>query len=207
MRYVAGCVSKPARALVLALVVAALMAGCTADDADTSPDRVDEYGGAGDLPGALPEDVAFQKAPRSAVTAPDFSAELLDGTPVAAAQLWEDRPLVLVFTASSCNECASVHREATEVVDEHEGAVALLAVVRANDTNGGREYARDLRLDHPIAAGAEGMWLNYAAGQPPLVVLIAPGGKVLRGWPGEFDADELAKELEGLYESSPPADE
>lgn len=70
----------------------------------------------------------------------------------------------------------------------------------ARTTSRAREYAQDLELGSPIAVGDESVWLHYAADEPPLVVLIAAGGKVLRGWPGGIDADDLAGQLEKLYE-------
>lgn len=189
-----------ARLVVLVLVAVILAAGCTSDDPGNGNDEGDPHGGAGDLPGPLPEDVAFRKPPSDALAAPEFSVDLLDETPVTSDELWDDRPLVLVFTASWCDTCADVHRDATEVVDEYDGAVALLAVVREDDVGGASEYAQDLQLGHPIAVGDESVWLNYAADEPPLVVLVAPGGKVLRGWPGGVDAADLTAQLEKLYE-------
>jgi hypothetical protein len=46
----------------------------------------------------------------------------------------------------------------------------------------------------------EQVWLNYAAREPPVVVLIARGGKVLRGWPGGVARDVLARRLAELVE-------
>jgi peroxiredoxin len=193
-------------ATALALGALLLVAGCTGTGEDAG-NRVVSHGGAGDLPGPLPEDVSFRKAPRNALDAPDFSAALIDGTSVTASDLWDDRPLVLVFTESGCGECANVQREIAEVVDEHAGAVALLAVVREDDLEGAREYAEVQRLGYPIALGGERVWLNYAAEEPPLVVLIAPGGKVLRGWPGGVDGEDLDAQLDRLYERPPSEDE
>jgi len=181
-----------ALALLLAVLLAA--AGCAGGDSGE-----ESHGGASDLPGPLPEDVAFRDAPADAPTAPGFSAELVDGTPVTASDLWDDRPLVLVFTASWCNRCAGVHRQAAEVVAEHEG-VALLGVVPADDAEGAREYAEELDLGHPIAVGDEDVWLSYAVREPPAVVLVAPPGKVLRGWPGGVDRQILVRSLDELFE-------
>jgi len=188
-------------AAALALGALLLIAGCTGTDDDEGNQAVSQ-GGAGDLPGRLPEDVSFRKSPRNALTAPEFSAALLDGTSVTASDLWDDRPVVLVFTASACSECTAVHREVAEAVDEHAGAVALLAVVREDDLEGAREFAEDQQLGYPIALGSERVWLSYAAEEPPLVVLVAPGGKVLRGWPGGVDGSDLDAQLDKLYEKS-----
>ena len=138
-----------------------------------------------------------EEPPGSAPPAPDFSAELVDGTPVTASELWADRPLVLMFTASFCDRCADIHREVAEAVDEHDGAIALLGVVGDDDTEAA-EYAEELDLGHPLAVAGERIWLSYAAREPALVALVAQGGKVLRGWPNGVDADELAAELDEL---------
>ena len=168
-----------------------MLAGCGGDD--------EVAGGAGDLPGAVPADVRFAQPPAGALPAPDFTAELLDGTPVTASELWRDRPVVLVFTAGYCERCADLHRAAAEAVDEHDGAVGLLGVVGEDDVEGGRDYADELDLGHPVAVASERVWLDYAAREPGLVVLVARGGKVLRGWPGGATAAELRPRLEELF--------
>jgi len=189
-----------------ALTLVLLAAGCTGTDAGADTSET-SYGGAADLPEPLPTDVSFKKAPRDALAAPDFSATLLDGTSVTASDLWDDRPLVLLFTDSSCDACADVHHDVADAADGHNGAVALLALVRENDLRGAREFAQDQKLNHPIGVGDERVWLNYAAEEPPLVVLVAPGGKVLRGWPGGADVGDLDAQLDKLYERSPSEDE
>jgi thiol-disulfide isomerase/thioredoxin len=158
-------------------------------------------GGAADLPGAVPEGVVYAKPAAGALRAPRFSAKLLDGTPITGSELWSDRPLVLVFTASWCRRCAETHREAAAAVDEHGDAVALLGVVAGDDAEPALDYADDLDLGHPVAVAPERVWLDYAAREPPVVVLISRGGKVLRGWPGGVPREELARRLEELVEA------
>ncbi|HEU0213705.1 MAG TPA: hypothetical protein VFR13_06455, partial [Jiangellaceae bacterium] len=84
---------RPRRACAPLLAVAVLFAavGCAGGDSGG-----EAHGGASDLPGPLPGDVAFRDAPDDAPPAPDFSADLVDGTPVTASDLWDDRPVVLV---------------------------------------------------------------------------------------------------------------
>ena len=156
-------------------------------------------GGADDLPGPAPAGVRFAEPPAGAVAAPDFAASLVDGTPLTASDLWRDRPVVLVFTASYCDRCADVHRAAAAAVDAHDGAVGLLGVVAEDDAEGGREYADELDLGHPVAVAGERAWLDWAAREPGLVVLVAKGGKVLRGWPGGATEEQLRPRLEELF--------
>jgi thiol-disulfide isomerase/thioredoxin len=167
-------------ALLLALVALLLAAGCSGDDGggDDAADTV-QQGGAEDQPGALPDGVEFDPDPLEGVPAPDFTTELLDGTPVTASDLWADRPVVLMFTASWCETCADVHTELAEVVDGYDGAVTMLGVVNEDDAEAAREYANELALGYPIAVAGPDTWLDYAAREPPLVALVAPGGAVV----------------------------
>lgn len=177
--------------LLAALLLTGLLpvTGCGGDD--------EVAGGAADLPGPVPAGVSFADPPATSPAAPDFSVELVDGTPVTASELWAERPVVLVFTASYCNRCAGIHREVARAVDEHDGAIALVGMAGADDRDAGG-YADRLDLGHPVAVAGERIWLSYAAREPSLVVLVAQGGKVLRGWPNGVDADELAPRLDEL---------
>jgi cytochrome c biogenesis protein CcmG/thiol:disulfide interchange protein DsbE len=148
----------------------------------------------------VPQGVVFAEPPDDALPAPEFSAALLDGTRVEASDLWRERPVVLVFTASWCGRCADVHREASAAVDEHGGAIALLGIVPEDDATPALDYAEELDLGDPVVSAGERVWLDYAAREPPVVVVVARGGKVLRGWPGGVERDLLARTLDELVE-------
>jgi thiol-disulfide isomerase/thioredoxin len=154
----------------------------------------------------VPENVVYADAPVGASPAPSFSAELLDGTPITASGLWTERPLVLVFTASWCERCAELHREAAAAVDEHGDAIGLLGMVAEDDAAAALDYAEELDLGHPVAVAPERVWLNYAAREPPVVVLVSRGGKVLRGWPGGVARDVLARQLGSLVGERAPSE-
>ena len=185
-----GC--RVTRILPLVLALALACAGCAGEDEDVA-------GGASDLPGRVAEGVEYADPPASAPAAPDFSAELVDGTPVTASELWAARPVVLVFTASYCHRCADIHRDLARVVDEHEGAIALVGIVGSDDAEA-QEYADDLDLGHPVAVAGERVWLSYAAREPSLVALVSRGGKILRGWPNGIEGEQLAPHLDDLLE-------
>ena len=181
---------RPGRAFAVALVLLAL-AACGGDDEET-------YGGAEGLPGPVPAGVEFADPAGESVPAPELAVELLDGTQVTGSELWDDRPMVLLFTASWCEACKELHRRVAEAVAGHEGAVGLLAVVPGDDAEGARAYAEELELDHAVAVAGEDVWLDFAAREPPLVVLVGPGGAVLRGWPGGVEQGVLAEQLDEL---------
>ena len=166
-----------------------LLAGGCGGGSDETP------GGAADLPGTVPEGTVYAKAPKGALAAPPFSGQLLDGTSVNAPELWSDRPVVLVFTASWCGRCAELHREVAAALDDYGDAVSLLGIVTEDDADAAVDYADKLDLGRPIAAASERVWLDYAAREPPLVVLISRGGKVLRGWPGGMPRETLERAL------------
>jgi hypothetical protein len=41
-------------------------------------------------------------------------------------------------------------------------------------------------------------WRRYAVPNPPAVILVGPGAKLLRGWPGGVETDALDAELQRL---------
>jgi peroxiredoxin len=177
--------------LLPALLCMLALSACGGDDPPA--------GGAADLPGPVPEGVRFAEPPAAAPDAPQFTAELVDGTPLTAGELWAERPVVLVFTASFCDRCREIHRDVAAAAAEHDGAIAVLGVVGADDTEAA-EYADELDLGHPLAVAGDRVWLSYAAREPGLVTLVARGGKVLRGWPNGITQAELAPHLDDLVE-------
>ena len=83
-------------------------------------------------------------------------------------------------------------------MDAHGGAVALLGIVPEDDAGPAVDYAKELDLGYPVAVAPERVWLDYAAREPPVIVLVSRGGKVLRGWPGGVARPVLARRLREL---------
>lgn len=156
-------------------------------------------GGADDLPGPVPEDARYADPPASALPAPELPLELVDGTSVRGSELWDDRPYLVVFTASFCDRCREIHRAAAAAVDAHEGAAGLLGVVGTDDA-GAAGYAEELGLGHPVGAADDRAWRSFAAREPGLVVLVAQGGEVVRGWPSPPTEAALKGALDALIE-------
>jgi thiol-disulfide isomerase/thioredoxin len=177
----------------LVLLAALALAACGGDD--------DVAGGVADLPGPVPDGVEFAEPPASALPAPEFGAELVDGTRIRGSELWRERPVLLVFTASYCDRCREIHRAAAEAVEARDGAAAVLGLLGEDERAAGAEYAEELDLGHPVGVADERVWLNYAAREPGLVVLVARGGEVVRGWPAGVTAAALSDALDDLIES------
>ena len=179
------------RALVAVALV--LLAGCGGES-------LPRDGGRATLPGPLPSGVTFAAA-TSTASAPPFSLKLLDGTPVEAAKLWRDRPVVVFFFASWCSRCATQQERLDPLVKRYRDVVTFVGV-------GGQDKAPAIKtwldahgVTYPVALdGGLETWRRYAVRQPPAVVLIAPGGKLERGWPAGVATDALDSELQRLVQ-------
>lgn len=136
----------------------------------------------------------------SAPAAPEFSGTLIDGNEFSIADVWDDRPVVLVFTAGWCEHCAVLHQELDEVVAEYDGVVELVGVADEEDAEI-EQYVADLGIRRPLVLVPIEVWDTYAVSEAPLVALVGPGGKLLRGWPGGVDPDVLREQLDALVPS------
>jgi thiol-disulfide isomerase/thioredoxin len=172
------------------LVVALVLAGCGSD--------LPRDGGRDTLPGALPSGVTFAAATSSAV-APPFSLSLLDGTRVDGARLWKDRPVVVFFFASWCSRCAAQQESLAPLADDYRDVVTFVGVGGQDKAPAVKSWLDAHGVTYPVGIdGGLETWRRYAVRQPPAVVLIAPGGKLERGWPGGVSKDVLAGQLERL---------
>jgi peroxiredoxin len=177
----------------LLVIAAVLLAGCGGA-------ALPHDGGRATLPGPLPSGVSFAEATTTA-EAPPFSLKLLDGTPVEAATLWRDRPVVLFFFASWCSRCAAQQKDLAPLVKRYRGVVTFLGI-------GGRDKAPAVKawldahdVTYPVGIDDDlGIWRHYAVREPPAVILIAPGGLLERGWTGAVEKDILDGELQRLVE-------
>ena len=155
-------------------------------------------GGRDTLPGALPSGVTFAPATSTAV-APPFSLSLLDGTRVEAASLWKQRPVVVFFFASWCSRCATQQDALKPLAEKYRDVVTFVGVGGQDKGPAVKSWldAHDVTYPVGIDGGME-TWRRYAVRTPPAVILIAPGGKLERGWPGGVNEDVLGDELARL---------
>jgi peroxiredoxin len=177
--------------LALLLVVAAGCGGSSSSSHD---------GGRATLPGPLPSGVTFAPA-TSTADAPAFSLKLVDGTPVVASKLWNDRPVVVFFFASWCARCATQQARLAPLVKRYAGVVTFIGVGGQDKPPAVKAWLDAHDVTYPVAIdGGLATWRTYAVRQPPAVVLIAPGGKLERGWTGGVTTDVLDGELKRLVQ-------
>ncbi|GAB3216818.1 hypothetical protein GCM10027452_46830 [Micromonospora halotolerans] len=130
---------------------------------------------------------------------PAVTGALTDGSPVALAELWAERPVVLVFFTSWCTLCADRQAALSELARRHSDEVVLVGVATEDKPEDVQRYLREHRVGYPVVLDADGtIWRSYAVREPPAVVVVAKGGALLRGWPGGVDAATLDTELARL---------
>jgi thiol-disulfide isomerase/thioredoxin len=170
------------------LMVLSLLVGCSSGSgAPVGP------------PGPAPENVTFVEPPAEAPRAPSFELELLNGERVDSQAHWAERPMVLVFFESWCELCMEQQPEINELVADYEDVVLFLGIAELSSEDDLLEYVRDNDVAYPVAVDSSGdIWFRYAATEPPVVVLISKGGRVLRGWPGGISGEMLRGQIEEL---------
>ncbi|MDG4809404.1 TlpA disulfide reductase family protein [Micromonospora sp. WMMD1120] len=189
------------RGILPLVLAAALLGGCGTAEPEPAPAPV---GGAAALPGPVPADLALRPAPGTAPAAPVFTGALTDGTPLAAAELWAHRPVVLTFFTSWCTTCASRQAALSELARSYRDRVVFVGVAGADQADEVQDYLRAHRVDHPVVLDdQQTIWRSYAVREPPAVVLVAKGGALLRGWPGGLDASALDLRLRELVLAGP----
>jgi thiol-disulfide isomerase/thioredoxin len=112
---------------------------------------------------------------------------------VKASKLWAVRPVVVDFLASWCDRCADRQAKLNDLAREYERLVAFLAV--AHDDNA-EAALRKYLADHDVryAAGIDptgAIWRQYAVEEPPVIVVIGKGGRLLRGWTVDVPKETL----------------
>jgi len=170
-------------------VLLAVVLGLAACGAEPEPPPA---GGAATLPGPVPAGLALRPVPPGTPSAPVFSGTLTDGTGLAAADLWAERPVVLLFFTSWCTTCAERQDALSELARGLRDRVVFVGVVTDDEPAELDTYLRAHRAGFPVVVDADGtISRSYAVREPGAVVLVAKGGALLRGWPGGLDASTL----------------
>jgi peroxiredoxin len=156
-------------------------------------------GGAGTLPGPVPAGLALRPVPPGTPSAPVFTGTLTDGTAHAAADLWSERPVVLLFFSSWCTTCAERQGALGELARGYRDRVVFVGVASEDEPAELDTYLRAHRTEFPVVVDADGtISRSYAVREPGAVAVVAKGGALLRGWPGGLDASTLDTRIREL---------
>jgi thiol-disulfide isomerase/thioredoxin len=148
--------------------------------------------------GGKAKDVTYAKVDTTAV-APPFSLALLSGKTLDSASLWQRRPVVVLFFASWCSKCARQQDGLKQVMDDYGDAVGFVGIAGQDTPEAVGSWVKEHDVGYPVGIDRDlATWRRYAVRTPPAVVLVAPGGKLFRGWPGGVDADTLDEALTQL---------
>ncbi|PJJ63332.1 TlpA family protein disulfide reductase [Compostimonas suwonensis] len=155
-------------------------------------------GGADLLPGPIPTDASFAPAP-SAPPAPQFTGELLDGSSVDAADLWDGRPLILQFMTGWCTQCVEQAKDLDAVADEYGDAVSIVYVSGDDKIDSLTKFLNDNNVVFPVVDDTKlQVWRSYAVVEPPMTALIDAEGGLVRMWPGGASKAQLDDDLTKL---------
>ncbi|MDQ7904882.1 redoxin domain-containing protein [Phytohabitans sp. ZYX-F-186] len=181
------------RLLALLLVAVLGLAACGGADPEAPA------GGAATLPGPVPADLALRPVPPGTPSAPVFTGTLTDGTALAAADLWAERPVVLLFFASWCTTCADRQDALSDLARDYRDRVVFVGVVTGDEPAELEAYLRAHEAEFPVVVDADGtISRSYAVREPGAVAVVAKGGALLRGWPGGLDASTLDNRIREL---------
>lgn len=148
------------------------------------------------LAGCAAEALEPRSAPSSAVEAPDFELRLLDGSTIEASRLWTERPTVLMFVASWCTPCEEREDEIAKLAGDYEDDVRFVGIAAADDADALGKYVDDHDVGYEVGLDdSQSIWRKYAVREPPAVVLVAKGGKLVKGWPGGLAPKELDAQI------------
>lgn len=174
------------------LVAGAVLAGCTGGGGASS---------SGDLrnPGPVPAGVKFREAPDETADAPAIELKTIDGATVKVAELAGERPVVLQFFSSWCEQCGAAQGDFNSLAKRYKDKVVFIAVAGQDKEADVAAYVKKYGVPYAVAIDPDGkLWDRYAVREPPLVALISKGGKLMRGWPGGISASDLDKQIKQL---------
>ncbi|BCB77757.1 TlpA disulfide reductase family protein [Phytohabitans flavus] len=180
-------------------IAAVLLAVVIALGACSDPEPPAPAGGATALPGPVPTGLALRPVPPDTPGAPVFTGALTDGTNLAVADLWAERPVVLLFFSSWCTTCAERQDALSELARGYRDRVVFVGVVTEDEPAELDAYLRTHKAEFPVVVDADGtISRSYAVREPGAVAVVAKGGALLRGWPGGLNASTLDQRIREL---------
>lgn len=184
-----GRLRAPALALSLALALG--LSACTSPAPQGAAPLA---GGSASVPGDLPPGTSYAEVSEG-VPAPESTLHLLDGTTLDLAD-FHDRPVVLVFFASWCQWCTDNQEGLNELASSYGDTALFVGVTGTDGAPEASAYLEEHAVPYPVALDPElTVHRAFAVDEPPLVAVVAPGGHLVKGWPGGTGLDTLGETL------------
>jgi peroxiredoxin len=132
--------------------------------------------------------------------APNFQLSATAGQlPRGLDELWAEKPVVLVFFSSWCDQCANAQSGLNKLAKRYENKIAFVGIAGKDTEADVAQYVKKHGVRYEVRLDTTGQFFEkYAVREPPLIALVSKGGRLLRGWPGGLGADELEKQLKNL---------
>lgn len=162
-----------------------------------------ENGGSGQDSASVPETDDFQVGMpvRKGVTAPDFTAGLIDGSSVTLSEL-QGKPVLINFWATWCGPCVREMPAFERLKEDFGDQIEILAVNSGDDAETVKDFAEKNGYTFPIALDETyEISMLYPSSSIPYTVVVDAEGKVSHVSAGAADADtmyDVYKEALGL---------
>lgn len=148
-----------------------------------------------------PDDIAETTLINAGDMAPDFTAEMLDGSTVTLSAL-QGKPTLLIFWATWCPPCRlELSKLQEHIIDPYGDRINVLPLSRGEERSVVEEYIS--RMGYTYAVGLDSdqsIYNKYATNYIPRCFVIDANGKVLYSGVG-YD-DTVAMEVEESIEKA-----
>lgn len=133
--------------------------------------------------------------------APDFTAELLDGTTLTLSD-YKGKPVIINFWATWCGPCVKEMPAFERLKEDFGDEIGIIAVNSGDDTETVKDFAEENGYTFPIALDEDfSISMLYPTNGIPYTVILDAEGNVTHISTGALDADtmyEKYKEALGL---------
>lgn len=153
------------------------------------PDRANANEGTGKVKDLKEGDVA-----------PDFTADLVDGTTFTLSD-YDDKVVILNFFATWCGPCMREMPAFTMLKEDGYDDLAILCVDCMEDVKTVDQFVKEYGYDFPIAYDVKGTIENYYPTQGIPYTLIINQGVIANIYIGAVDAETQYKEYKGAIDA------
>ena len=169
--------------------------------ADVEVAEAPEVVEAPEAPEEGPDDLAETTLINAGDIAPDFTAEMLDGSRVTLSEL-KGKPTLLIFWATWCPPCRlELSKLQEHIIDPYGDRINVLPLSRGEERSVVEEYISKMGYTYAVGLDSDqSIYNKYASNYIPRCFVIDAKGKVLYSGVG-YD-DVVAKEVEESIEKA-----